>query len=375
MISNYMTPHPKRLKVWWLTSLIVIAFSCQNRDSKPEKELLDDIFCLEEPFRSKVIKQSFEELPVTNNIHFTGSIHYAQNDLVLFRSLLNGSVNDVNFELGDYVQKGQVMATIVSNELNELEESRNNLKSRLSLENRQLEVTKSMAEDGLASSLEIKELQNSIQILTNSLTAIERSLTMYNSTDQQGVYQILAPNTGYVVHKNINPGANISAFSDAVFSISSLEKVWAMIDIHARDIPTVKREAPVQIKTTAYPELLFEGKINQISQVLDEEDRVLKARVELTNKEKLLKPGMNAEAWIENNSKDEIRIAIPNESIIYHERKQYCLVYKDDCNITINEITPYASNDIHTFIEEKFEPEELLVISHELLIFEHLKNR
>lgn len=352
----------------------IFAISCSNNNAEETHNNIhaEKPYCLEEPFRSKVKTAKIDKLPVVDNIHFTGTIQYAQDDLLVFKSLLEGTVSQVNFELGEWVNKGKVLATISSTALNELLENKSNIESQLALEKKQLDIKNNMLNDGLASILEVKELENSIEQLQNSLKSLESNLSIYNSTRQQGVFEILAPKSGYIVQKGINTGVNISALDEALFSISTLDKVWVLVDVHARDIPYVKKDASVTIKTTAYPDLTFEGKIDQISQVLSEEDRVLKARVQLHNKDLLLKPGMNAEAWIDKEIGSKTAIAIPNANIIYHNKKQYCLIYKDDCHIEIRPIDYFAKNDLYSYVNEGFEENEVLVASHELLIFEQI---
>lgn len=350
--------------------------SCENPNTEEENtEETESTFCLEEPFRSKVQINELKKVPVTDNLHFTGAIHYAEDDLIVYKSLLEGTVTHVHFELGDKVNKGQKLATIHSAELNQLQKEKSQLESELALNEEELKISQEMLEDGLASRIEVQKLENEIKKAKSALQSLASELSMYSSTDQQGVFEIRSPKSGFIVQKGLNPGTNISALDDALFSISSLEKVWVLVDIHARDIPNVKRGAKAVVQTTSYPGRLFEGQIDQVSQVLDEEDKVLKARVFLKNTDLLLKPGMHAEAWVQKESELEEAVAIPNANIIYHNKKQYCLIYHDDCHIEMREIDHFAINDEFSYVKAGFEEGEKIVASHELLIFEEVNKK
>lgn len=350
--------------------------SCENPHAEEENsEKVEHTFCLEEPFRSKVQINELRKIPVTDNLHFTGAIHYAEDDLLVYKSLLEGTVTHVHFELGDKVNKGQKMATIYSAELNQLQKEKSQLESELTLKKEEFIISQELLEDGLAARMDVQKLANKIEKAESALRSLVSELSMYSSTDQPGFFEIRSPKSGFIVQKGVNPGANISALEDALFSISSLGKVWVLVDIHARDIPNVKRGAKAVVQTTSYPGRVFEGQIDQVSQVLDEEDKVLKARVFLKNADLLLKPGMHAEAWVQKESELQEAVAIPNANIIYHNKKQYCLIYYDDCHIEIREIDHFAINEEFSYVKTGFKEGEKIVASHELLIFEEVNKK
>src|SRR5690625_2104695 len=359
----------------FLLSFLLLLSSCENSTSNKNEEKEESSFCLEEPFRSKVKINELQKVPLVDDIHFRGSIHYAEDDLIVYKSLLEGTVTHVGFELGDKVRKGQTLAVINSTELNQLQKEKSQVESQLALSKKELEIAKDMLEDGLASRLEVQKLENEIEKSQSALQSLASDLSIYSSTGEKGVFEIRSPKSGFIVQKGINPGANISALEDALLSISSLEKVWVLVDIHARDIPDVKKGAKAFVQTTSYPSKVFEGKIDQVSQVLDEEDKVLKARVFLENSDLLLKPGMHAEAWVQKESGIEEALAIPNDNIIYHNKKQYCLIYHDDCHIEVRPIVHFAINDDYSYVKEGFKEGEKIVASHELLIFEQANKK
>jgi cobalt-zinc-cadmium efflux system membrane fusion protein len=64
----------------------------------------------------------------------------------------------------------------------------------------------------------------------------------------------------------------------------------------------------------AYTDRKFEGKITWISEVLDEKTRTLKVRVELDNRERLLKPGSFAHVFLKTVIKQN-GVAVPPSAV------------------------------------------------------------
>ena len=72
-----------------------------------------------------------------------------------------------------------------------------------------------------------------------------------------------------------------------------------MANVYTTEIADIKTGMPIELKTLSYPNEKFEGKIDVVSQVLDDEARVLKARIVLENPEFKLKPGMLADITVQ----------------------------------------------------------------------------
>ena len=55
---------------------------------------------------------------------------------------------------------------------------------------------------------------------------------------------------------------------DALFSISNLKQVWVMVNIYASNLQYVKKGDFVKVRTVAYPDRIYSGKIDKIYNVL-----------------------------------------------------------------------------------------------------------
>ncbi|WP_165798999.1 efflux RND transporter periplasmic adaptor subunit [Sphingobacterium corticibacter] len=329
-------------------------------------------YCLNEQLRGSTAILEVLERPVTEQLALSGKIAYNENDLVAFQSLLVGTVDQVRFELGDFVRKGQVLATVKSNDIQDLVQQRRSLQSQIQLLKNQLQTKQELLEDGLASKPEVLEVENELATARIELDRVTQSLQLFRA-EGSGTFQILAPKDGYIIQKAISAGQSITEDNEPLFSISNLKQVWVMVNIYARNLRFVNTGDAVKVRTVAYPDQLYTGKIDKIYHVFDNEEHVLKARVVLENQNLNLMPGLSADIIIDRKSSAEKAFAIPNAAKVFSNNKEYVVIYKGDCQLEVRQITQIASNEEYTYVKERFAPDEKVIGSNALLIFEQLK--
>lgn len=335
------------------------------------KPIQKEKFCLDEKFKNKIEIASVKKQKVLEGIHLTGSIEANPDRVIHFVSLVNGIISNTYFSLGDTVTKGQVLAEMQSTELSALQAELNVLKSQIEMAKVDLQATKQMFKDGISSNKELIEARNNIQILDAEKQKVESNLNLFSASSTKNVFQIKAPASGIITAKNINSGSTVTDDGEVLFSVSDLNDVWAMANIYAMDIGSISKGMEVEIKTISYHNEIFKGKIDAISQVLDQDAKVLKARIALDNKEFKLKPGMIADI-IALKEFGRKAIAVPTSSIVFFNNKNYVLIYNNDCNIEAREVTILATKNGTTYIESGLEENEKIITKNQLLIFEEL---
>jgi RND family efflux transporter MFP subunit len=82
-----------------------------------------------------------------------------------------------------------------------------------------------------------------------------------------------------------------------------------------KDIPLIKPAMIAKVRTEAYPDRVFEGKVARINTGLDMATRTLQAEIEIPNSNRLLKPGMFARIEVVLLEKPEV-LAIPSHAVI-----------------------------------------------------------
>jgi len=135
---------------------------------------------------------------------------------------------------------------------------------------------------------------------------------------------IHSPVKGFVVKKNalhgmhVQPGMNL-------YMIADLSNIWVIVDIYEYEVPWVKLGQEAEMNLSYFPEKKFKGKVTFIDPILDSKSRTLKVRLEFSNTDGELKPGMFANATLKSEVTRE-ELTIPEEAVIYAGDKTTAIV-------------------------------------------------
>ena len=360
------------------TLLIVISYyfliGCQHQKKQEVEKNETNIFCIDENVKDKISLVEIQKEKITEQLNLTGKIEYNENDLMSFKSLLNGYVKKVNFELGDKVKKGEILIEIESPDINKIFSKKEKLKEQLQYLNKQLKSKKELLADKMISANEVLKVEQNISKTQLKLEKAEYELGLYRAMGNHS-FGVVSPRDGYIIRKDVNIGQAISDDSEPLFSISNLEKVWVMINVYAGNLRHIHIGDSVKVKTVASPDEVFHGQVDKIYNVFDENEHVLKARVIMENKNLQLMPGLNVDVLINKKSDADSAYAIPINSVVFSDNQEYVVLYKNDCDFTTKQITKIASNDTYCYIRKTWGEDVKLVEKNVLLLFEELRNR
>lgn len=141
---------------------------------------------------------------------------------------------------------------------------------------------------------------------------------------------VRSPITGVIIAREGAPGEVIGP-EKALLSIADLSGVWTLIDVYEKDLSQVHRGAPVEISVEAYPGETFRGTVGYVSDLLDPQTRTAKARVEIPNPHRKLKPGMFATVRLRApaGAGAAQALAIPSSAIQQVEGQSVVFVKRD----------------------------------------------
>lgn len=345
---------------------------CAAPQEEVTSETAGSAFRLNEQLKASTEIAEITQTPVKEQLTLSGKIEYNENDMVAYRSLIDGIIEQVRFELGDYVRKGQVLATIKSNQISELDQQQKIYQNQINLLQQKLQQKKELLQDGMIASSEVLETEHELQGARIELDKIRQSLQIYSAAGN-GSFHILAPKNGYIIQKSMSAGQTIGTQEAApLFSISNLKQVWVMVNIYANNLRYIQEGNEVKVRTIAYPDQYYSGKIDKIYNVFDDNEHVLKARVVLENNNLHLHPGLAADIIIDKNTQGRLAYAIPNQAVIFSNNRQFIVLYKNDGHMEICRIAPVARNEQYTYITEGITSDDKVVKTNALLIFEAL---
>jgi Cu(I)/Ag(I) efflux system membrane fusion protein len=132
-----------------------------------------------------------------------------------------------------------------------------------------------------------------------------------------------APADGIVLERMATQGARFMA-GEPLFRIADLSRVWVMADLFERDLGRVQVGDAVTVSVEAVAGRRFEARIGYIYPTLDPGTRSTAVRIELDNREGLLRPGMFATVDLAPGAARE-RLLLPASALIEDGERQVVL--------------------------------------------------
>ena len=125
----------------------------------------------------------------------------------------------------------------------------------------------------------------------------------------------ISPYSGVVLDKTAQEGLRFMP-GELLFRVADLSTVWLLADVFEQDLEAVRVGQSVQVHINAYPDKNFTGKVSFIYPTLATETRTVKVRVELANKEGLLKPGLYGTLILTSANSEKLQTAVPDSAVI-----------------------------------------------------------
>jgi len=233
-----------------------------------------------------------------NTIKLSGKIAENEEANAVQVSYFAGRIERLNVSFtGEEVSKGQLLATIYSPELY-------------------------AAQQELITAATLKESQPALyKAVRNKLKLWKLSENQINQIEETGKvkenFPVYATVSGTVTEKLVEQGDYIKQ-GQPLLKIANLNTVWGNFDVYENQIDRFKKGQEVMIKTNAYPNKEFKGKVDFIDPVLNTQTRTVTLRVVLSNKNDVFKPGMFVTANIAGSTatNDEVFI-IPASSLLW----------------------------------------------------------
>ena len=234
-------------------------------------------------------------------ISATGKVEANADRIAHVSPRISGMVVSVRASLGDSVSAGQPLATLDSVELGEALNRYHQSRTKLDLAQSNMERIKKLVEKKIAARKDILQAETDFKMTQTELhTDVER-LSMYGisvsdlkrENVKKPLLPVRSPIGGIITEKHAIVG-ELSDPSKSLYTVADLSSVWVLVDINEKDLSKVRKAQPAIVTVGAFPDLKLKGRITYIADLVDEVTRTVKARIEVVNPGRKLKPEMFA---------------------------------------------------------------------------------
>ncbi len=364
--------HSSAMKIYSLVlASLLLSMACAKKETVQVEEKAT--FVLSDTMQTRIKIDTAKNEPVRSQLKLIGKITADENKLVEVFPLVGGNVADVNVELGDYVEKGKVLAVIRSGEVADYERQMIDAQSDLLVAQKNLRVAEDLFESKLNSERDVISARKEVEKSQAEMSRIQEVFRIYG-LGKRSEYVVKAPISGFIIEKHINRDMQLrSDKADNIFTIAQINDVWVSANVYETDIARIRNGMDACVQTISYSDRIFKGKVDRIFNILDPETKTMKVRIKLQNPDYILKPEMNATVTL-SFAEDRQMLAVPSSAIIFDKSKHFLMIFKDRYNIETREVEVYKQLGVTTYVKSGLQESERVISQNQLFIYDALND-
>ena len=266
---------------------------------------------------------------VREEILMTGALKPKEQVDVMAKA--TGRIEQLAVQVGDYVQKGAMIAVLEDDELQQQVKraEAQQAVARASFAQRQAELGNAKAEVERARVLHDEKLVPAQEYDTRrtAYEVVQAQVRLARAQEEQAQAElnelkirmqqtrIAAPMAGWVGRRHVDIGALVNP-ANAIVTLVNLSTMVTHANVPEREMGRLRVGHAASVVVDAFGERKFAGRIARISPVLDAATRTAQVEIEIANPQAELKSEMFARVMLDLASTREA-ILIPREALVY----------------------------------------------------------
>ena len=233
-----------------------------------------------------------------------------------------GYLETINVDKGDRVKKDEVLATLVSPEL---DQQVANARAAYHLAVITDQRNQPLAKDG---SIPQQTADESHDNMISAKAALDQLEAM-------GAYKtIAAPFDAVVIARYVDPGALIPqsttpTAATPIITLATLSPIRVYADAPQSVAPFIRDGDPAAVVVSEYPGREFRGSVTRHPEALNTATRTMLVEVDLPNRDAALYPGMYAQLKLSIAARAE-GLLVPDDALIFRDGKPFVPVVRED---------------------------------------------
>ena len=274
--------------------------------------------------------------PFSAPIEATAAIELNGDRVAKISARTSGRLVKITASQGDAVKTGQALAWFDSPELGQAWAEYAKAKGRADLARKNLQREETLfakkispEKDVIRARQELAEAEADLTFAQEKFHLLGIDVEQFGNKqggDQHPLIAVTSPISGSVIERAATQGEVVSP-DKPLFTVADLSKLWVIIDIYEKDLGRISRERRSKCRQRLMPRRAFGGLSPILARSWMKRRRTVKARVEVENADRFLKPGMFATVTIEAKGvQTEKAIMLPEEAVFLDGSKNYVFI-------------------------------------------------
>ncbi|QWE14932.1 efflux RND transporter periplasmic adaptor subunit [Polynucleobacter sp. AP-Sving-400A-A2] len=324
---------------WFCLFLIILNYFNVFDRSPSIKSVQDpNVVIVNQDLRNMITNGSIYTGTFVEELRASGRIDF--NELFLSRIGANvtGRVSDILAIPGQLVKQGDILAKITSTELTQSQLSFLKAKSASQLADQAANRARILYKEDVIALAELQKREAEASSAKAEYRASNDQLRVQGmdqpSIDRlaksgviESINNVIATIPGEIVERKINKGQVVQP-ADALFTVADLSSLWAVSEIPESNAYLIHKGQKVTLVIPALRGSSIEGVVAHVDSIVNPQTRTVVVRMEVPNKDGLIKPGMLATMMIESQPTE--RLLVPSSAVIREDNHDHVFIREDE---------------------------------------------
>ena len=324
----------------WLCLFLIVLNYFNVFDRSPAIKSVQDpnVVIVNNDLRSMITDGVLNTGAFVEELRASGRIDF--NELFLSRIGANvtGRVSDILAIPGQTVKQGDILAKITSTELTQSQLSYLKAKSSSLLADQAANRARILFKEDVIALAELQRREAEASSAKADFRAANDQLRVQgmdqpsidrlaNSGVIESINNVIATIPGEIVERKINKGQVVQP-ADALFTVADLNSLWAISEIPESNSYLIHKGQKVNLIIPALRNAEIQGVVAHVDSVVNPQTRTVVVRMEVPNKDRLIKPGMLATMMIESQPTE--RLLVPVSAVIREDNHDHVFIREDE---------------------------------------------
>ncbi|GAB3417198.1 efflux RND transporter periplasmic adaptor subunit [Niabella aquatica] len=267
---------------------------------------------------------------LTDAIRVNGILKVPNNNKGNATSLYGGVIQKMNVEIGDYVRKGQVVATIVNPQFIQMQEEYLSVNSKIMFADQELQRQQELNEGNAGAKRNLQSAIAELSALRTRRASLYRQLQMMGfhpgsitNSNMRTALAVKSPVSGTVSNVFTKIGSYVDV-SSPVIEVVDNSSLHLDLQVFEKDLPKMKVGQVIHFTITNNPVREYDAKVFSIGSTFENESKTIAVHCAVTGNKAGLIDGMNVTGLV---SLDNITSpAVPSDAIVEADGKYYIFI-------------------------------------------------
>jgi cobalt-zinc-cadmium efflux system membrane fusion protein len=242
---------------------------------------------------------------------------------------LGGVVQTIKLIEGEFVKKGEVLATIESPEFARLQEAFLTSKSNLEFLSLEFDRQKRLSEEDVNSKKVFQKAKSDYDIEKARYSSLQKQLAILNlgsGANASSTMPVVAPISGYITEVNVKIGTNAEV-GKPLFGIVDNSKLHVDLLVYEKDLHKVKAGQKIRFVLTNQDNIEITGKVFNVSKAFENETKSVAVHADISNNSQALIPGMYVNALIDVGTQNVA--SLPADAVVRADGREFIFILEE----------------------------------------------